>query len=102
MPGSSTTPGSHCTCDGAQCDVAFRSLDSVGTRDKNDIVAQWLACTYPYRRFDLTLADEAARLGANADRYSFIAVDLHHLLHAGLSGAPRRRSRSSAAPVPRR
>jgi hypothetical protein len=39
MPGSSTTPGSHCTCDGAQCDVAFRSLDSVGTQDKNDIVA---------------------------------------------------------------
>jgi AraC family transcriptional regulator of adaptative response / DNA-3-methyladenine glycosylase II len=71
-------------------------MDSVGTRDKNDIVAQWLACTYPCRRFDLTLADEAARLGANADRYSFIAVDLHHLLHAGLSGAPTVRSRPSS------
>ncbi|MGA2843724.1 MAG: hypothetical protein ABSG18_27105, partial [Steroidobacteraceae bacterium] len=29
------------------------------------------------------LADANARLGANADCYSFIAVDLHHLLFAG-------------------
>jgi hypothetical protein len=102
MPGSSTTPGSHCTRDGVQWDVAFHPVDSVGTRDGNDIVAQWLACTYPCRRFDLTLADEAARLGANADRYSFIAVDLHHLLHAGLSGAPTARFRSSVPWSPRR
>src|SRR5678815_500274 len=30
------------------------------------------------------LAVACARLGADADRYSFIAVDLHHLLLAGL------------------
>ena len=29
------------------------------------------------------LADASARLGANADSYSFIAVDFHHLLFAG-------------------
>ncbi len=46
--------------------------------------AQWLAYALPCRRFDLTLADNAARLGADVDRYSFIAVDLHHLLLAGL------------------
>ncbi len=30
------------------------------------------------------LADANARLGADVDRYSFIVVDLHHLLLAGL------------------
>jgi len=30
------------------------------------------------------LADDGARLRADVDRYSFIAVDLHHLLFAGL------------------
>jgi hypothetical protein len=45
--------------------------------------AQWLAYARPCRRFAGTLADANARLGADADRYSFIAVDLHHLLPAG-------------------
>ena len=42
----------------------------------------------PYRRFACTLADADARLGADVDRYSFTVVDLHHLLLAGLTGAP--------------
>jgi len=37
----------------------------------------------PCRRFAVILADADARLGANADCYSFIAVDFHHLLFAG-------------------
>ena len=45
--------------------------------------AQWLAYALPYRRFAGTLAGADARLGADADRYSFIVVDLHHLLLAG-------------------
>ena len=36
--------------------VAFRLWNSVGTRDKNSIVAQWLAYTYPCRRFAAHLA----------------------------------------------
>ena len=36
------------------------------------------------RRFAGVLANADARLGANADRYSFIAVDFHHLLLASL------------------
>ena len=40
--------------------------------------AQWLACTFPYRRFADILADACARLGADVVRYSFIVVDLHH------------------------
>ena len=51
---------------------------------KNPFAARWLACTIPYRRFAPGLAADNARLGADVDRYSFIAVDFHHLLLAGL------------------
>ena len=84
MPVSSTTPGPSGARAGAPVGFAFHCGDSVGTRDKFSIAAQWLACTFPYRRFADTLADDCARLGADVDRYSFIAVDLHHLLLAGL------------------
>lgn len=40
--------------------------------------------TFPYRRFANALTVACARLGANVNRYFFIAVDFHHLLHAGL------------------
>lgn len=88
MPGSTTTPGHPGACDGALGYVAFRSLDSVGTQDHNSVAAQWLAYAFPYRRFADTLAAACARLGANAVRYSFIAVDFHHLLLAGLPAHP--------------
>jgi hypothetical protein len=65
-------------------DVAFRYTDSVGTRNQFSIAAQWLAYTFPCRRFADILTDACARLGADAVRYSFIVVDLHHLLLAGL------------------
>jgi hypothetical protein len=84
MPGSSTTPGCPSACVGALGHIAFRYTDSVGTRNQFSIAAQWLACTFPYRRFADILADACARLGANVVRYSFIVVDLHHLLLAGL------------------
>ena len=64
--------------------MAFRPTDSVGTRNQVYFAAQWLAYTLPCRRFADTLAGACARLGADADRYSFIAVDLHHPLLAGL------------------
>jgi hypothetical protein len=84
VPGSSTTPGYPSACAGALGHVAFRYTDSVGTRNQFSIAAQWLACTFPYRRFADILADACARLGADVVRYSFIVVDLHHLLLAGL------------------
>ena len=84
MPGSSTTPGQPDTRDGVTVRVAFRPLNGVGTRDKMAIVAQWLAYALPYRRFVATLTNDNARLGVDVDRYSFIVVDLHHLLLAGL------------------
>ncbi|HJZ17368.1 MAG TPA: hypothetical protein VJ251_18335, partial [Stellaceae bacterium] len=84
MPGSSTTPGRPSACVGALGHVAFRYTDSVGTRNQFSIAAQWLACTFPCRCFADILADACARLGADAVRYSFIVMDLHHLLLAGL------------------
>jgi hypothetical protein len=84
VPGSSTTPGRPSACVGALGHIAFHYTDSVGTRNQFSIAAQWLACTFPCRRFADILADACARLGADAVRYSFIVVDLHHLLLAGL------------------
>jgi hypothetical protein len=84
MPGSATTPGRPGARARAPRRVAFRLLNSVGTQDSHSIVAQWLAHTLPYRRFAGLLADACARLGAEVERYSFIVVDLHHLLLAGL------------------
>ncbi len=45
--------------------------------------AQWLAYALPCRRFAVILADANAQLGADAVCYSFIVVNLHHLLFAG-------------------
>jgi len=89
MPGSPTTPGPCSARDDALHGVAFPNLERVGTRDTNYFVAQWLAYAYPYRRFDHVLAGVTARLGADVDRYSLIAADLHRLLLAGFTGAPR-------------
>src|SRR5436189_6403358 len=63
--------------------VAFRARNSVGTRGLA-FAARWLAYALPYRRFVDVLANANARLGVDVDRYSFIVVDLHHLLLAGL------------------
>lgn len=84
MPGSPTTPGRSGAHVSAPDHVAFRRLNSVGTRDKVSFAAQWLACTLPYRRFADLLADACARLGADVVRYTFIVMDLHLLLPAGL------------------
>jgi hypothetical protein len=84
MPVSSTTPGRSGACDGALGRVAFRLDDSVSTQIKDIFEAQWLAYAFPCRRFAGVLAGASARLGADVVRYSFIAVDLHHLLLAGL------------------
>jgi len=60
MPGSSTTPGRPGTHANAPVRVAFRSYDSVGTRDECTFAAQWLAYVIPCQRFASTLADTHA------------------------------------------
>jgi len=89
MPGSWTSPDRPGARANALVRVAFRGGKRVGVRDYRTFAAQWLACTIPCRRFADTLAGAAARLGADVDRYSFIVVDSHHLLLAGLPGAHR-------------
>ena len=84
MPGSLTTPSDQNARVDASGPVAFRSSHSVGFSGCVSFVAQWLAYALPCRRFASALAGGRARLGADVDRYSFIAVDLHHLLLAGL------------------
>ena len=84
MPGSSTTPGHPGTRAHAPVCIAFHLRNSVGIPDINLYGAQWLAYVLPYRRFAAALTDDTARLGANVDRYSLIASDLHRLLVAGL------------------
>ena len=84
MPGSPTTPGRSDTRVGASDHVAFHPVNGVGTRGFCNFVAQWLAYALPYRRFADALTNAAARLGADVVRYSFIVMDLHHLLLAGL------------------
>src|SRR5436190_17021432 len=71
MPGSPTTPGRLGARAGAPIRIAFRDLKRVGTRDRTSFAAQWLACALPFRRFAVTLADAAARLGAEVARYAF-------------------------------
>jgi hypothetical protein len=46
--------------------------------------AQWLAYALPCRRFAHVLANIDTRLRVDVDRTSFIPVDLHHHLLAGL------------------
>jgi hypothetical protein len=84
MPGSWTSPDRLGARANAPVRVAFRGGKRVGVRGYKTFAAQWLACTIPCRRFADTLAGTDARLGADVDRYSFIAVDSHHLLLASL------------------
>jgi len=84
MPGSKTTPGLAGARNDAPASVAFRGVNNVGTRVSNAFAAQWLAYTLPYRRFAVILAEDGARIGGDVGCYSFIAVDSHHILLAGL------------------
>jgi hypothetical protein len=89
MPGSLTAPSRPDARDHASVRVAFRFAQSVGVSGSASFAAQWLAYAFPCRRFVPVLTDSDARLGADVDRYSFIVVDLHHLLLAGLPAHAR-------------
>jgi len=60
------------------------TFGTVSARDDRSFAVRWLACALPCRRFAGALTDVCARLGADADRYSFTVRDLHPLLLAGL------------------
>jgi len=84
MPGSTTALGQAAARNNAPTRVAFRQRYGVGAQNDVDFAAQWLAYAIPCRRFADALADNCARLGADVVRYTFTAVDSHHLLLAGL------------------
>jgi hypothetical protein len=84
MPGSPTAPGRPGACNGAPVRIAFHQQNDVGTQIDVAFAAQWLAYAIPYRRFAHALTVADARLGADVVCYSFIVVDLHPLLLAGL------------------
>src|SRR5438552_11041808 len=84
MPVSLTTLGRPDARDGAP-DVLPSTVGNASASQKYVVFeAQWLAYALPCRRFTPALADDGARLGADVVRYSFIVVDLHHLLLAAL------------------
>jgi len=79
MPGSLTTPGRSGTriTRPPVLPSAMTTASAPGT--SFPFAARWLAYALPYRRFAAALTDDDARLGADVDRYSFIATDLHRL-----------------------
>ena len=84
MPGCLTTRSRTASRVGETVHIAFGVRHTLDAPDGITIAARWLAYAHPYRRFASVLADQRARLGADVGRYSFIVVDLHHLLLAGL------------------
>jgi len=99
MPGSSTTPGRTGTRDDAPTMLPSVKTTTSAPGLIQAFAAQWPAYVLPYRRFVVTLASANARLGADADRYSFTVADFHHLLLAGLTGAPKFLNYATAAPA---
>ena len=84
MPGSLTTRSRTASRVGETVHIAFGVGHTLDAPDGITIAARWLAYAPPYRRFAPALADRRARLGADVDRYSFIAEDFHPLSPAGL------------------
>ena len=78
MPVSATTPVRLGARHIAPIRIAFRQRNDVGAREEGTFAAQWLAYALPCQRFADALA------GIDAVRYSFVVMDLHHLLLAGL------------------
>lgn len=89
MPGSLTTRSRTASRVGETVHIAFGVGHTLDAPDGITIAARWLAYAHPYRRFAPALADRRARLGADVDRYSFIAEDFHLLSPAGLPAHAR-------------
>jgi hypothetical protein len=87
MPGSPTTPGRAGTRDDAPVYVAFREYDHVGSRIVSSFRGSVAGLCAPLPTLRLHPHGADARLGAGVDRF-FTVMDLHHLLLAGLTGAP--------------
>ncbi len=75
---------------GARSDVAFHSLNSVGTRDETVYGAQYWACMYPCRCHTQRVTTISVRLRASVSGKDFAVRLFHSQLQAGLSRRFRR------------
>ena len=89
MPGSLTTPGRPNARDDAPRRLAFHDLHGVGTQNRKLSRLNGWPMRSPVNASLRPSRATAHDSGADVDRYSFIARDLHPLLLAGLP-APRR------------
>ena len=87
MPGSPTTPDQTSARDDAPPCVAFRSVNSVGVQNKCLSRLDGWPMRTPADASDLPSRTTTHGSGSDVVRYSFIAMDFHHLLSAGLPGA---------------
>ena len=87
MPGSQTTPDQTGARGSAPVRVAFHACNSVGVRDFDLSRLNGWPMRTPANASPSPSRDPAHDSGADVVRYSFIAMDLHHLLLAGFSGA---------------
>jgi len=92
MPGSTTTRGRLGACDSVPKRIAFRNENIVGAPDIPYFAARWLAYASLCRRFTYALASGRARLEVDVVRYTFIVMELHHVLLAGLPAHSRKGS----------
>jgi len=92
MPGSTTTRGHLGSCDNVSKRIAFRLRNGVGAPNIPSFAAQWLAYASLYRRFTSALTSGRARLEVDVVRYTFIVMESHHVLLAGLPAHSQKRS----------
>ena len=84
MPGSSTTPGRPGARDSAPARVAFRYRTASAPGMSHLSRLNGWPVRSPVNASPTPSRSDCARLGADVVRYSFIVMDLHHLLLAGL------------------
>jgi hypothetical protein len=87
MPGSTTTPDRRALAKPCLPYFAFRSVNGVGIRNKYLSRLNGWPMRTPADASDLPSRTSTHGLGSDVVRYSFIAMDFHLLLSAGLPGA---------------
>ena len=87
MPGSTTTPDRRALAKPCLPCFAFRSVNGVGIRNKYLSRLNGWPMRTPADASDLPSRTSTHGSGSDVVRYSFIAMDFHLLLSAGLPGA---------------
>jgi len=88
MPGSQTTPNRADARVVASARIAFHVKDRVCVRNKNHFRGSMAGLCVPLSTLRRRPHGRLRMTRATVVRYSFSAVDSHHLLLAGFAGAP--------------